>query len=68
MSKNKIEFLIGVLVLLMPFLGFPVGLKGVFYVLLGAALIGLSVSRRVERGTLGIASEKEDERSPKTGV
>ncbi|MCC2630667.1 MAG: hypothetical protein K0S38_476 [Candidatus Paceibacter sp.] len=49
MSRNKITLLIGILVVLMPFLGFPSAWKTLFYVLFGAILIFIAIVGHVRR-------------------
>jgi hypothetical protein len=49
MSRNKIILLIGILVAIMPFLGFPTAWKTIFYLLFGAILIIVAVVGHVER-------------------
>jgi len=49
MSKNKLVFSIGFVLLLMPFLGFPPLWKNFFSVIFGLTLIGLSFSVAAKR-------------------
>ena len=60
MSKNKTIFIIGLIVLIMPFLGFPTGFKDIVYMLAGAGLIVLPISNRISRGTVGAPAEKAE--------
>jgi hypothetical protein len=49
MSRNKLVFFIGFIVLLMPFLGFPPGVKDVFYVIAGLCLVLIAISGHMQR-------------------
>ena len=49
MSKNKIVFLIGFILLITPFLGFPVSWKNFIFFLFGVILIALSFSAATKR-------------------
>jgi hypothetical protein len=49
MSRNKIKLLIGILLVLMPFLGFPSAWKTFFYVMFGAILITMAIVGHVRR-------------------
>ncbi|OHA99712.1 MAG: hypothetical protein A3E93_00785 [Candidatus Zambryskibacteria bacterium RIFCSPHIGHO2_12_FULL_43_12b] len=49
MSKNKIVFFIGVVLLIMPFLGFPPGWKSFIAIVFGITLIFLSFSAAAKR-------------------
>lgn len=54
MSKNRIVFLIGLLLLLIPFTGFPSVWKSFFHIIFGLVLVGLSFSASLKRrGRLG---------------
>jgi len=49
MSKNRIIFIVGVIVLLLPISGFPLSWKNFFYVILGLLLIYLSLNSSLKR-------------------
>ena len=43
MSKNKIIFIVGILILLIQFLGFPSSWNNIFYIILGLILVVTAV-------------------------
>ena len=43
MSKNKIIFIIGILTVIMQFLGFPSSWNNIFYIIFGLVLIVIAV-------------------------
>jgi membrane protein implicated in regulation of membrane protease activity len=51
MSKNKIVFVIGVVSMMMPFLGFPSSWEDFFSFAIGLVLVALSFSVAVRRRT-----------------
>ncbi len=56
MSKNKIILILGILVAIMPWLGFPSSWKDVFYFLAGAVMVIVAVighSRRRSALSIG---------------
>jgi hypothetical protein len=59
MSRNKIVLLIGILLVLMPFLGFPSTWKNLFYVLFGAILITVAIVGHVRRRSPIIEERRE---------
>lgn len=52
MSKNKIELLLGLLLVIMPFTGFPPAWKTSFYILAGIVLILIAVAAHVKRRSI----------------
>ena len=49
MSRNKIEFILGALLIILPALGLPTSWKNIFYVLIGALLIIFSIIGHFKR-------------------
>jgi hypothetical protein len=49
MSRNKIIFIIGIVVLIMPFLGFPSAWKTIFYIIAGAILVIIAIHGHIRR-------------------
>jgi hypothetical protein len=52
MSKNRIVLTIGILLIILPFLGFPSRYENFFVIILGLGLIVLSVSNSIKRRSL----------------
>ena len=59
MSRNKIILLLGILIILMPFLGFPLGWKNTFYVIFGLIFITMAVVGHVRRRSPMITERHE---------
>ena len=59
MSRNKTILLIGILTVLMPFLGFPSTWKTVFYIIFGVILIIMAVYGHVSRRS-SMSKEQEE--------
>lgn len=59
MSRNKTTLLIGILVCLMPFLGFPSSWKTVFYFVFGVILIIVAAVGHVRRRSSHITERRE---------
>lgn len=59
MSRNKTMLLIGILVAIMPFLGFPSSWKTLFYVLFGVILIIAATVGHVRRRSPIIEERRE---------
>jgi uncharacterized membrane protein len=59
MSRNKIILLIGILLIAMPFLGFPSTWKTIFYIVFGAILIIMAVIGHIRRRSPRIEQQQE---------
>jgi hypothetical protein len=59
MSRNKITLLIGILVFIMPFLGFPSSWKTIFYLTFGVILIIIAAVGHVRRRSPAITERRE---------
>jgi hypothetical protein len=59
MSRNKTILLIGLLLVIMPFLGFPSAWKTFFYILMGAILITMAVVGHTRRRSPGFEQGRE---------
>ncbi len=59
MSRNKIVLLIGILVFIMPFLGFPSSWKTIFYVIFGGILIIIAAIGHVRRRSPMVTERRE---------
>lgn len=80
MSKNKIVFILGIVLIVLPFLGFPSAWKTFFMVVIGLFLVSLSFTTSLRKRTSGkkyprtkkdsVTSqvEKIDVSSPKVAV
>ena len=64
MSKELIIILLGLLVALMPYLGFPGSWKSVFSIVIGIVIAGIAFIVRQER----LWKEREDMRERHTGT
>ena len=49
MSRAGILILLGVLVILTPFSGFPIAIRSLFAVILGACVLGIGLAMRVHK-------------------
>lgn len=59
MSRNKIILLIGILLVAMPFLGFPASWKNFFYILSGLIFIVMAVRSHMRRQNLEVLERHE---------
>ncbi len=56
MTRNKIEFFLGILVILLTLPSFPIDVKNVFYMLIGAVLIVFAVIAHFKRRLRAVAT------------
>lgn len=61
MTRNQIILTVGVLIVIMPFLGFPRLWKTIFYMVSGGGLVLTAVIAHVERRAATIVAEEAEE-------